>query len=245
MKHLKEHKERTPMSKGKKIAICVVIGLLVAGGVFTTLFFVNRISGYREAKNYTDEILGTKDAVSAYLERKLDGKELSDEDKKAFESFKSAIERAESYTENLGASKALKDTKVSEKYEKAKEELAKLTTNKTVEANLLGVLEDGEISEEELKVFSESGNEYLKNISKDLEDYRKKVKDFKEKYADLKGVDKTQLDNDYAAITNAGQELTKKYAEIKTDDVYKMSRDDILSFYATIEELNKYLSEKI
>jgi hypothetical protein len=85
----------------------------------------------------------------------------------------------------------------------------------------------------------------LKNISKDLEDYRKKVKDFKEKYANLKGVDKTQLDNDYAAITNAGQELTKKYAEIKTDDVYKMSRDDILSFYATIEELNKYLSEKI
>ena len=39
MKHLKEQKEHIPMSKGKKIAICVVIGLLVAGGVFTTLFF--------------------------------------------------------------------------------------------------------------------------------------------------------------------------------------------------------------
>ena len=70
------------MSKGKKIAICVAIGLVVAGGVFTTLFFVNRISGYREAKNYTDEILGTKDTVAAYLDRKIDGEKLTEDDKK-------------------------------------------------------------------------------------------------------------------------------------------------------------------
>ena len=133
MKHLKEHKEHTPLSKGKKIAICIVIGLVVAGGVFTTLFFVNRISGYREAKNYTDEILGTKDAVAAYLDRKLDGEKLTEDDKKAIDDFKAAVEKAESYTESLSASKALKDKNVSEKYEKAKEELTKASVYKTIE----------------------------------------------------------------------------------------------------------------
>ena len=245
MKHLKEHKEHTPLSKGKKIAICIVIGLVVAGGVFTTLFFVNRISGYREAKNYTDEILGTKDAVVAYLDRKLDGEKLTEDDKKAIDDFKTAVEKAESYTESLSASKALKDKNVSEKYEKAKEELTKASVYKTIEQKIFGVLKDGEISEEELKVFDDSDNEFLKSVSSDLKEYRKKVSDFKEKYTDLKGANKKQLDDDYAAITNAGQELTKKYSEIKIDDVYKMSRDDILSFYATIEELNNYLSEKI
>ncbi len=245
MKHLEEHKEHTPMPKGKKITICVVAGLLVAVVVFAALFFVNRISGYREAKNYTDEILGTKDAVVAFFDHKIEGEKLGEDDEKAFGGFKTAIERAESYTESLGASKALKDAKVSEKYEKAKEELGKLTGSGEIEAKIFEVLKDGEISGEELKIFSESENEYLKGVADDLTEYRKKLSDFKQKYADLKGADKKQLDNDYAAITNAGQELTKKYAEIKTDDVYKMSRDDILSFYATIEELNKYLSEKI
>ena len=151
MKHLKEHKEHTPLSKGKKIAICIVIGLVVAGGVFTTLFFVNRISGYREAKNYTDEILGTKDAVVAYLDRKLDGEKLTEDDKKAIDDFKTAVEKAESYTESLSASKALKDKNVSEKYEKAKEELTKASVYKTIEQKIFEVLKDGEISEEELR----------------------------------------------------------------------------------------------
>ncbi len=43
----------------------------------------------------------------------------------------------------------------------------------------------------------------------------------------------------------AGDELKKKYAEIKMDDVLGMSRDDILRFYGTIEELDNYLAEKI
>ena len=65
-----------------------------------------------------------------------------------------------------------------------------------------------------------------------------------EKYADLKGKNKTELDADYAAIQQDGNELAQKYAEIKFEDVYGMSRDDILNFYATMEELSKYLAEK-
>ena len=42
-----------------------------------------------------------------------------------------------------------------------------------------------------------------------------------------------------------GVTKAENYAEIKFDDVYGMSRDDILKFYATIEELNKILTEKI
>ncbi len=245
MKRPKEQKEHIPMSKGKKIALCLVIGFLAAVGVFVALFFVNRISGYREAKNYTDEILGTKAAVLAYVEREVKSEELSDEDKQIFENFRTAMERAESYTKSLGASRALKDKKVSEKYRIIKERVAELGAYKSVEEKLLEVLGDGKISEEELKIFSESGNDFLRKVAGDLEEYYQKVEDFTEKYASVDSANKAELDNDYAAIINAGQELAKKYREIKTDNVCKMSRDDILSFYATIEELNKYLSEKI
>ena len=134
---------------------------------------------------------------------------------------------------------------MNEKYEAAKAEFDKLSTGLKVEGEMMKVLEDGEITSEEISELEKSDNDFLKTVAKDLTEYRNKVNEFNTTYADIKGKDKTKLDEDYAAITDAGLELKKKYSEIKFEDVYKMSRDDILGFYGTIEELDKYLAEKI
>ncbi|MDO4219734.1 MAG: hypothetical protein Q4D22_00660 [Candidatus Saccharibacteria bacterium] len=245
MKHLKEEKKKKTLSRGAKIAICVVAGVLAAVGVCTALWLTNRVTGYREAKNYTSEILSTKAAVEEFLDAKVGEEGISEENKMTFTDYSDAVKKSSDYLESLGATGVLKNETVNEKYETAKKELEKLVRVKDVESKLMEILEDGEISEEELTTLKDLKSDYLTKMAEDLAEYRAKVAEFNEKYADLKGVKKTDLDNDYAALVAAGDELKKKYAEIKMDDVLGMSRDDILRFYGTIEELDNYLAEKI
>lgn len=244
MKHLKEEKEAKSVPRGVKIGICVAIGVLVAVGVCAGLWFKNRVTGYREAKNYAEEIISTKSAVEKYLDAEVGTDGLTDENKKIYEEFIEAVKKSADYMESLGATGALKNATVSEKYEKAKSDFEKIVTVKDTQVKLMNILADGELSEAELTEMGEMGD-YYKALAKDMAEYRKKVAEFNTKYESVKGVNKDDLNNDYAAVVAAGDELKKKYAEIKLEDALGMSRDDILSFYGTIEELDNYLTEKI
>ena len=244
MKHLKEEKSKKSMSRITKIIICVVIGILVAVGVCTGLWLKNRVTGYREAKNYAEEIMKTKSSVEKYFDEKIGEEGLTDNNKKTYEDFVDAVKKSSDYMESLGATGVLKNETVNEKYEVAKSDLEKLTKAKDIEAKLMEIVADGEFSDYDLAQMSEMGD-YLKNMADEIVAYRKKVTDFNAKYENLKGANKKELDSDYAALVAAGDALKKKYAEIKIEDVTGMSRDDILRFYGTIEELDKYLAEKI
>ncbi len=244
MKHLKEEKSKKSMSRITKIIICVVIGILVAVGVCTGLWLKNRVTGYREAKNYAEEIMKTKSAVEKYFDEKIGEEGLTDDNKKTYEDFVDAVKKSSDYMESLGATGVLKNETVNEKYEVAKSDLEKLTKAKDIEVKLMEIVADGEFSDDDFAQMSEMGD-YLKNMADEIVAYRKKVTDFNAKYENLKGANKKELDSDYAALVAAGDALKKKYAEIKIEDVTGMSRDDILRFYGTIEELNKYLAEKI
>ena len=50
---------------------------------------------------------------------------------------------------------------------------------------------------------------------------------------------------EYGQLMVEGDELTSEFEKVELADVLGMSRDDILGFYATIEELNNKLSEKL
>ena len=227
------------------IAIFVAIGLIVATVVFIVMMKVAEAEGYRKAKEDTDEILGTREAVVAYLSAENEGEKLSDENKEKFENFEKAVDELSEKMNKLGESRVVHEESIRVKYDEATDQLGNLQYVSETEQMLADAMEDGALSDEEIEQISNSESEYLKKMAEDFKEYRTKVKEFNEKYADLKGKDKAQLDADYAKIQQDGNELKKKYEKIEFDDVYGMSRDDILKFYATIEELNKILTEKI
>ena len=227
------------------IAIFVAIGLIVATVVFIVMMKVAEAEGYRKAKEDTDEILGTREAVVAYLSAENEGEKLSDENKEKFENFEKAVDELSEKMNKLGESRVVHEESIRVKYDEATDQLGNLQYVSETEQMLADAMEDGALSDEEIEQISNSESEYLKKMAEDFKEYRAKVKEFNEKYADLKGKDKAQLDADYAKIQQDGNELKKKYEKIEFDDVYGMSRDDILKFYATIEELNKILTEKI
>lgn len=227
------------------IAIFVAIGLIVATVVFIVMMKVAEAEGYRKAKEDTDEILGTREAVVAYLSAENEGEKLSDENKEKFENFEKAVDELSEKMNKLGESRVVHEESIRVKYDEATDQLGNLQYVSETEQMLADAMEDGALSDEEIEQISNSESEYLKKMAEDFKEYRAKVKEFNEKYADLKGKNKTELDADYAKIQQDGNELKKKYEKIEFDDVYGMSRDDILKFYATIEELNKILTEKI
>ena len=240
---MKNSKKKT-MPIGIKIAICVGIGVLTAVGVCTGFWLINRVTGYQEAKGFTENIIGSKETVEKFLDAKVGEDGMTDEDKKVYEDFVSAVDKTSECLDKLKDTGALKNETVNELYEKAKSDFAKLVKTKDIEAKLMGVLGDGELSEEDLATLKEMDNDYLTQLVDDITDYRNKVSEFNTKYENIKGVNKTVLDNDYAALVAAGDELSKKYSVIEMDSILGMSRDDILGFYGTIEELDNYLADK-
>ena len=247
---MKEKKNKKIAKTQKKfpvwaiVLICAVAGLIIAGIVCFVLIKVGEADDLRKAQEITDRILETRADVTAFLDTKVDAAELTDENKETLANFEEAIEKAGDALRELGEKQAVKEGEAKSKFENASNELGNLQEVAEVEQLLMDVTEDGAISDEEIEQLAGSGNEYLKTLATDYKEYRTKVAEFNEKYADLKGKKKTELDADYAEIQQYGNELAKKYASIEFADVHGMSRDDILKFYATIEELKNYFAEK-
>ena len=226
------------------VIIFVVIGLLIAGIVCFVLVKTGEAEEYRKARETTEEIIKTRDAVKTYLETETGSATLTEENKDVFNSFEDAVQKVSECMKKLGESRVIENEDVKRKFESAQNELGELQGFGETEQLLMDVLEDGVFDDEEIEQMINANSEYLQNLAKGYKEYRAKIAEFNEKYADLKGKNKTELDADYAKLQQEGNELAKKYESIKLEDVYGMSRDDFLKFYATIEELNNYLTEK-
>ena len=226
------------------VAIFAVIGLAVAGIVCLVLVKHAEKEDLRQAIDLSQSVIDMRAAVETYFAEKTDKIELTDEQKEKFEDFENAVAKSGDLMRELGEKSSVKDGDAKTKYEDAAKIYEKLQEVGEVEQILMSALSDRALIDEELDEFANGKNEYLKKMATEYKEYRTKVAEFNEKYADLKGKNKTELDADYAKLQQDGNELAKKYAEIKFEDVYGMSRDDILKFYATIEELNKILAEK-
>ena len=86
-------------------------------------------------------------------------------------------------------------------------------------------------------------NQTLKTLAEELSEYRAEVANFKKQY-------ETNAKKDSAVIEACGKmqligdELNKKYENMSLETIIGMSRDDILGFYETIEELNNILTAR-
>ena len=227
------------------IIICAVGALLVAGIVCLVLILSAQADDARKAIEAIDGISGTRVTVEAYFESKIseDGK-ISSENRSAFMEFEAAVEKAGGYLKDLDKNRFVSEGEAKEKYDEASKKMGDLQGVAEIEQLMMDSLDDGVLSDEELDSFVNSNSEYLQNLGKSYKEYRAKAKEYNEKYADLKGKNKAELDANAAAIKQMGDELTAKYKDMKFDDVYGMSRDDILKFYATIEELKTILAKK-
>ena len=211
----------------KKLPIFISAGILAV--VAFVFFLVTRVD-YGEAKECANEILATKTAVETFLN-------MADRDDAAADSFEKAVPTAREALNKLADSSATKDSRVKEDVEQAQAEFAKIEKSEHI-WNDVKAVED--LSEESLSRLEKSESKYLSEFAKEYREYLKEFAAYKEKYGAKKDGD---LIKEYGEIWNKGEELVQK-SKASVEDIMGMSRDDIMAFYAKIEELNKYLATK-
>lgn len=231
------------MKKSVKIALCVGVGLVVAIGVCAGLIITNKAQETEQKVDYstilekTHEIAKGKNAVEVFLNTQAKAAKLSDEEKKVAEEFEKVIPEDKAMQDLLQKIKDINAGK-SEEIEKATDEVAlsyiHLRTLFLAEQDMK-VAFDGELSDQDLESLSNSENDYLSKMAKDMIGYRAKVKK-------LNAKDK-EFEKNYKSLVSEGEALQKKYADVKIEDLVGKNKEELLMFYDKIDELNKYLEE--
>ena len=240
MRRLSEEKVKRPMSTGKKVVLVALLGVLALGGVFGILALTHERINYAEARENVSEIAKTRESVEKLFDAKLESLELTDEDKAIISEFEGALEKCKNYITSLEASNVLKDAAVAEKFNAVKEKyaLVEKLSNSWNDTKLLFDLTD-----ENLAKLKKSESEALKVLAEELSEYRAEVANFKKQYAANAKKDSAVIEA-YGKMQLIGEDLNKKYADVKLETIIGMSRDDILGFYETIEELNNVLTAR-
>lgn len=240
MRRAKEQKVRREMTRDKKLFILGIVGVVALLGVFVTLALTRERIAYAEAHDMVSAIAGTKSTIEDFLDNKPESLDFNEADKKKIDEFEAVTEKCRNYIESLSASNVLKDEVIAQAYESVKTEYSKIEKLDTIWGDVKLLLD---LTDENIEKLKASSSEYLKVLGEELSEYRAEMANYHELHDN--GAKKEGLIEDYGKMHNIGAELEEKYAEINLDDILGMSRDDILVFYAKIEELNNKLSEKI
>ena len=207
----------------------VFIGAGVLAVLALVLFVATRVD-YSGAKDLTGEILDTRVDVEAFFEQSERVEIFAD-------AFEEAVPKAREALRKLAGSSAMKDSRVKEGVEQAQGEFAKLEKMASIWKDVDSL---GDLSDENLAKLKKSESKFLAAFAKEFEDYMKECAAYKEKYGAEKDDD---LIREYGEIWNKGEDLKKK-AQASIDEIFGMSRDDIMAFYAKIKELDEYLATK-
>ena len=127
-------------------------------------------------------------------------------------------------------------------FEKAKADFEKLQEVAKTEKVLYGLFGSEEI---DLGEIEKSDNEFLKKFAKTIGDYKEEAKNFVKKYQDVETIDEDVMIEDYGKFQLKGEAIIDEYSETSFKDIFGYSKDDVLKFYASIEELVSILNEKI
>lgn len=109
----------------------------------------------------------------------------------------------------------------------------------------MSLFDDGMYTGDKFENLLNSENDFVKKIAKDIADYKKAAEEFAEKYSDTSSVNEDTMIIDYGNFQIKGESLLDDYSDISFDDIFGYSKDDVLKFYASIEELVSVLNEKI
>ena len=242
MRHAQVKRTRRAWSTNKKVILAVALGVLALVGVFGVLSLTRERLNYAEAHEYATGMLATKGEFEGIFDAKVASLELSENEKKVMTDFETAAEKCKNYMTSLGASNVLKDEKVAEKYEAVRSSYGSIEKTAAIWADVKLLMD---LTDENIEKLSQSQSAALKALSEELKGYRAEVKEFKKKYGDVKGQASNEMIEAYGKVQLIGDDLNKKYEKVSLEEIVGMSRDDILRFYATIEELDKILSEKM
>ena len=240
MRRLGEERVRRPMSTGKKVVLVLVLGVLALVGVFGALALTHERINYAEARETVSGIASTKESIEKLFDAKLESLDLSDEDKVVMNEFETALAKCKDYKTSLEASNVLKDEEVAKKYDEVKEKYVRIEklSQSWNDTKLLFDLTD-----ENLATLKKSSNQTLKTLAEELSEYRAEVANFKKQYETNAKKDSAVIEA-YGKMQLIGDELNKKYENMSLETIIGMSRDDILGFYETIEELNNILTAR-
>ena len=240
MRRLGEEHVRRPMSTGKKVVLVLVLGVLALIGVFGALALTHERINYAEARETVSGIASTKESIEKLFDAKLESLDLSDEDKAVMDEFETALAKCKDYKTSLEASNVLKDEEIAKKYDEVKEKYVRIEklSQSWNDTKLLFDLTD-----ENLAALKKSSNQTLKTLAEELSEYRAEVANFKMQYETNAKKDSAVIEA-YGKMQLIGDELNKKYENMSLETIIGMSRDDILGFYETIEELNNILTAR-
>ncbi len=236
-------KETTPKKSadnGKMIKIAVAIGIAALVVVFSAMAITREQLDYRTGKEKTSSILDTQAAVEDFWDGKVD-EDITIEQRDVMDRFNTALERVDDDMALLATSNILKDSEAAKRYDEAMVKYGKVKKLHKIWDDVV-LLED--ISEDNLAKLAQSESEYLKTLAEELTEYQNQQKEYSEKYGGG-GKGSNELIEAYSNIWQNGDKLAEKYKNAKIEDITGMSRSDITDFYATIKELNNYLSKKI
>ena len=240
MRRLKEDKPRREMARDRKITIIAIIGVIVMLVVFVVLAVTRERIAYTEAHDMVSGIASTRGAVEEFLDKEPKSLELTEAEQKRIDEFEAALTKTKDYIESLSASNVMKNTEIADAYEKVKVEYSKIEKLASIWSDVKLLLD---LTDENIVKLKDSESKKLQVLGEELSEYRAEMANYHQIHDN--SAKKDGLIEDYGKMHNIGAELEKEYAEIKLDDILGMSRDDILQFYATIEELNNKLSEKV
>ena len=240
MRRLGEERVRRPMSTGKKVVLVLVLGVLALIGVFGALALTHERINYAEARETVSGIASTKESIEKLFDAKLESLDLSDEDKAVMEEFETALAKCKDYKTSLEASNVLKDEEIAKKYDEVKEKYSRIE-KLSQSWNDVKLLFD--LTDENLAALKKSSNQTLKTLAEELSEYRAEVANFKKQYETNAKKDSAVIEA-YGKMQLIGDDLNKKYENMSLETIIGMSRDDILGFYETIEELNNILTAR-
>lgn len=240
MRRLGEERVCRPMSTGKKVVLVLVLGVLALVGVFGALALTHERINYAEARETVSGIASTKESIEKLFDAKLESLDLSDEDKAVMDEFETALAKCKDYKTSLEASNVLKDEEIAKKYDEVKEKYARIE-KLSQSWNDVKLLFD--LTDENLATLKKSSNQTLKTLAEELSEYRAEVANFKKQYETNAKKDSAVIEA-YGKMQLIGDDLNKKYENMSLETIIGMSRDDILGFYETIEELNNILTAR-
>lgn len=231
------------MKKSIKIEICVLAGLVVAGGVCVGLVLHDkntqeaherRLAEYRALDGDIANFSRDQEKVKEFLEMTPANMKLNNDEKKIVEGFEKAAAKSEAVNK-LASHVACSDENVKRLVNEAIELYENIHTLYLVEQDL-SVVFDGELSKDDLMKLKESSSDYLKQMATDLGDYQTKVQKLSAKDKDF--------EKKYKELVEEGKKLEKKYTNVKLEAIAGASKEEILAFYDKIGDLRDYLMEQ-
>ena len=225
-----------------KIVFCVTVMLVAAVAVFLGAFLSRKLTE-NERKDYTEvraevlKLMDGREAVEKFLNLEIKTAKLNDADKKIVDDFEKVVPEDSDIQTLL--QKILDINKEEDEGIKKAVDVVALTYIELHSVYLLerdlAVMFDGELSDEDLATLEKSENNYLAKLAKEVGDYRAKVKGL--------SVKDDNFEQNYKLLEEEGEQLQKKYAEVKLKDIMGKTEEEIMEYYDKVEELNTILLE--